>query len=444
VDNLDDLELLSKDELIELLKEKADAGVKLSFPGKALSRRIARRVRPRVQKTVKKYGAGSNEERAENLLVEGDNLQALVTLYKERGRVDLILTDPPYNTGGDWRYNDKWDDDPNDSGVGELVSADDRARHTKWMKFMYPRLQMMKQMLKLGGVLAICIDHRELFHLGQMLDEIFGEQNRIAIINWEKTTAPKSANSHVSTSTEYVLVYARDIEYVNTERGQREDSSNNRYSNPDNDPRGDWREGNLTAPEKRKLTSYGIQSPFTGVVHYPAGNGHWRRAKSDVHEWLEAWGSKYEERSINDDRAPALMVRGCEPGKVPPATVKAARKVLAAGRWPFVWFGRDGEGRPRVKTHLKDVLRGAIPVTYWADDDLEPLNIGSTSWGHENSGRSSDGVAELTAIVGTGHGYETVKPLKLFQKLIQLWCPSDGTVMDPFAGSGTSGRNLST
>jgi adenine-specific DNA-methyltransferase len=128
VDNLDDLVLLSKDELIELLKEKADAGVKVSFPGKALSRRIARRVRPRVQKTIKKYGVGTNEERAENLLIEGDNLQALITLYKERGRVDLILTDPPYNTGGDWRYNDKWDEDPNDSGIGELVSVDDRAR----------------------------------------------------------------------------------------------------------------------------------------------------------------------------------------------------------------------------------------------------------------------------------------------------------------------------
>lgn len=84
--------------------------------------------------------------------------------------------------------------------------------------------------------------------------------------------------------------------------------------------------------------------------------------------------------------------------------------------------------------------RGAIPVTYWADDDLLPLNMGSTSWSHEESGRSSDGVAELTEIVGSGHGFETVKPIKLIQKIVQLWCPSGGTVMDPFAGSGTAGH----
>src|SRR5680860_1125279 len=122
VDELDDLELLTKDELIAMWRERPETGVKISFPGKAMSRRITRRVRPRVQRTVAKYGAGTPEERSKNLLIEGDNLQALATLYKERGNVDLILTDPPYNTGGDWRYNDKWDEDPNDPGIGDLVN----------------------------------------------------------------------------------------------------------------------------------------------------------------------------------------------------------------------------------------------------------------------------------------------------------------------------------
>src|SRR5664280_2707948 len=103
------------------------------------------------------------------------------------GQVDLIQTDPPYNTGNDLRYNDRWETDPNDRGLGDFISADDAARHTKWMRFMYPRLQLMKSMLKPGGVLAICIDHRELFHLGQLLDELFREDNRLAIINWQKT-----------------------------------------------------------------------------------------------------------------------------------------------------------------------------------------------------------------------------------------------------------------
>lgn len=436
----DELELLTKDELIEMLLEKAESGVNLSFPGKAATRRIARKVRPRVQRTVDKYSFGSEEERSRNLLVEGDNLQALATLYRDRGQVDLVITDPPYNTGNDFRYNDKWETDPNDDGMGEFVAQDDPARHTKWMRFMYPRLQMLKAMLKPGGVLAICIDHRELFRLGQTLDEIFGERNRIAVINWQKTTAPKSANTHVSSSTEYVLVYAKDATRVTTERGERMESSNSRYANLDDDPLGLWREGSLTAPEYRSLTSYAIQSPFTGEIHYPAGGGHWRRAKKDVKLWLEEWGSKYREVDINDGEAKALMVEGGSVGSVPPDVADRAEAHLKEGNWPFVWFGLKGTGRPRVKTYLENLKRGAIPVTYWADDDLLPLSLGSMSWPYSESGRNSDGVAELNSVVGKGHGFETVKPLRLIQKIIQLWCPPDGLVLDAFAGSGTTGH----
>lgn len=440
MDDSQNLENLSTEQLIEMVQERTGAGVNLSFPGKTVARQIGRRVRPRVQQTVKKYSIGSSEDQAHNLVLEGDNLQALASLYRWRGHVDLILTDPPYNTGNDFRYNDRWDKDPNDPGLGEFVRADDLARHTKWMKFMYPRLHMMHAMLKPGGVLAICIDYRELFHLGQMLDELFHEKNRLAIINWEKTTAPKSANAHVSTSTEYVLVYARGEDRVTTNRGDRREGSNSRYRNPDNDPHGAWREGNLTAPEHRKLSSYGIQSPFTGEMFYPAGNGHWRRAKPDIKRWLEEWGSTYAETSIGDGEARALVVKEGSPGTLPRGTRQRALEVLNNGPWPFVWFGLDGTGRPRVKTYLSRVQKGSIPVTYWADDQEPALNIGSVSWGHTESGRSSDGVSELTSIVGSGHGFETVKPMRLIQKIIQIWCPVDGLVLDPFAGSGTTGH----
>ena len=184
------------------LLDYPEAGLRISFVGKDNSRQLARKVRPRVMEPLAKYSVGSNEKQARNLVIEGDNLQSMVTLYRERGQVDLILTDPPYNTGNDFRYNDKWEDDPNDPGLGDFVSADDGARHTKWMRFMWPRLQMMKSMLKPTGVLAICIDHRELFHLGQMLDELFREQNRLAIINWQKAYAPRNDNQHISTATE--------------------------------------------------------------------------------------------------------------------------------------------------------------------------------------------------------------------------------------------------
>jgi adenine-specific DNA-methyltransferase len=331
---------------------------------------------------------------------DGDNLSVMPALDRQ---IDLILTDPPYNTGEDLRYND--------------------SRHTAWLDFMAPRIRMMREMLKPTGILAICIDHRELFRLGLLLDEILGEANRLAIINWQKSTAPRSDNEHVSTSTEYVLVYAKDLTQAQTNSLERSANDNARYSNPDRDPRGDWREGNLTARSYAAKDDYAIQSPFTGALHYPAGHGAWRHPKRHIIQWLSAWGTSYEERDIGDLRRPALMMTG--------DLVRAER--LDETRWPFVWFGRDGQGRPRVKTYLAELRKGKVPVTYWAAESFH-----STSWGFRESGRTNDGIAELTAIVGRGHGFTTVKPLKLFKKIIQLWCPPDGIVLDPFAGSGTT------
>ena len=307
------LEDLSREELIKLLEARNEDGIHIDFSGKGNARKLPRRVRPRVARTIKKYSIGIEREQARNLVFEGDNLQAMATLFRERGQVDLILTDPPYNTGHDWRYNDRWEEDPNDPGLGEWVNADDGARHTKWMRFMWPRLQLMKEMLKPSGVLAICIDHRELFRLGQMLDELFDEDNRVAIINWQKVSAPRPDNAHVSTSTEYILVYGKDKEKLKTAGQERGKDSFSRYSNPDRDPEGNWREGNLTARTHTKRDDYAIQSPFTGAVHYPAGDGAWRHPKKNVKQWLEQWGSKYEEHSIGDERAlKGIDGRGCE------------------------------------------------------------------------------------------------------------------------------------
>lgn len=439
MDDVQNLQDLTREQLMEMLQERVEGGVKIQFAGKANSRRLARLVRPRVQRSIAKLSVGDSEAQAQNLVIEGDNLQAMVTLYRERGQVDLILTDPPYNTGQDFRYNDKWDEDPNDPGMGELVSEEDAAKHTKWMRFMLPRLHMMKSMLKPTGVLAICIDHRELFHLGQMLDELFGEQNRLAIINWEKAAAGRADNAHVSTSTEYLLVYAKDIEKARTLALDRTDADNRRYGNPDNDPDGLWREGNLTAKSPSAANQYGIQSPFTGEIHYPPGNRSWTHPKRNIKAWLEEWGVSYVEGDAGDGRRPALLVAGDHTA----ASSEAAQARLTQDHWPFIWFGRDGLGRPRTKTHLSKIRKGKVPLTYWADEDFTlPLELGSVSWDYAESGRTSDGVAELTALVGPGHDFNTVKPLKLMTKIIQLWCPPDGLVLDPFGGSGTTGHAI--
>ncbi|MEB0898222.1 site-specific DNA-methyltransferase, partial [Citrobacter freundii] len=180
-------------------------------------------------------------------------------------------------------------------------------------------------------------------------------------------------------------------------------------------------------------------------MHYPAGNGAWRHPKKNVKIWLNAWGPEYEERDIGDGRGKALVVKGQQPGAIASSVSKKAYARLAKNNWPFLWFGRDGLGRPRVKTYLEQIKKGKVPVTYWSDTDLASeiltdIDLGSTSWDYSESGRSADGVAELTAVVGQGHGFSTVKPLKLMTKIIQLWCRPDGIVLDPFAGSGTTGH----
>ena len=444
---------LSRDELIELLEAQHEGGIWIDFVGKSSARKIARKVRPRTLQPIKKHSAGDAAQRARNIVIEGDNLQAMTTLFRERGHIDMIVTDPPYNTGRDFRYNDRWDDDPNDPGLGEFVDDDDGARHTKWMRFMWPRLQLMRSMLKPGGVLAICIDHRELFHLGPMLDELFKPHNRLAIINWEKSYSPRNDKGHVSVATEYVLIYARDRDQVTTSPLKRTASMDAAYSSPDGDPR-PWKPfGDLSAGKGRGNQGmvYAIQSPFTGELHYPPPARCWARGRSDLKKALEEWGVEYRVKRLNDDEKRgellAVAVEDLKPASalvlktdLEEAKVKATER-LQAGSWPSVYWASEGQGRPFFKRYLEDVKQGKVPTTWWADEDYDlPLELGSTSWRHEQSGHSQTGVDELDAIVGTGHGFQTVKPLKLITKLITIWCPPQGTVLDPFAGSGTTGH----
>jgi adenine-specific DNA-methyltransferase len=277
------------------------------FHGKRSAMEIQKLVRPRAIKVDKNLCFGSKEEQAKNIILEGENLQGMVTLYKYRDTIDLILTDPPYNTGKTFRYNDKWDEDPNDPDLGNVVPLEDGSRHTKWVKVMLPRLQMMKAKLKPSGVLAICIDDSEIFHLGMMLDEVFGEENRLGIINWQKTYSPKNDSRHVSSATEYVLIYAKNKEDAKTGLLDRTESMNIKYKNPDNDPDGPWKSGDLSARTVATRDRYAIQSPFTGTLHYP-GNRSWGFRKRNMKFFLEQWGSKYVEKDIKDERAKALII----------------------------------------------------------------------------------------------------------------------------------------
>ncbi|GJH34216.1 site-specific DNA-methyltransferase [Paraburkholderia hospita] len=463
-------EELPRSALIRLLQEQDAAakeagknGIVMNYTGRTAPWQIIRQVKPKLSKIIKKCSVGEEVSQAENEIWDGENLSTMVTLYKHRGQVDLIVTDPPYNTGEDFRYNDKWDKDPNDPELGELVAKDDGSRHSKWLKFMTPRIWMMREMLKPGGVIAICIDHRELYRLGMLMDEIFREENRIGIINWQKSYSPRSDNKGLSTATEYVLVYAKNTERAKTRLTDRTDAMDSRYrSTTDNDP-DDWKSGDASGPNAsthRKMV-YGIQSPFTGDMYYPPEGRCWANEKKTMKAWLEAWGHAYQEKWIDDQneflekstgevvRVKALVLKGMPFKDGNPvaghAILKKARAAaierMAAGKWPPLFFGQKGETGPQLKRYLKDVKKGKVPMTYWADEDYEtPLDIESQSWDHEESGHSQAGVTELDDVVGRGHNFKTVKPLRLIKKIIQIWCRPGGLVLDPFAGSGTTGH----
>jgi adenine-specific DNA-methyltransferase len=462
--DLEHLDRLDREDLIKMVKTMINGGIALGFHGKRTAQEIDKKVRPRVTKVVRNLCVGSEEEQSRNTIIEGENLQAMVTLYKYRGEVDLIVADPPYNTGQYFRYNDKWDSDPNDPDLGTLVTLEDGSRHTKWMKAMLPRLNMMKAMLKPKGIIAICIDENELFHLGVMMDEVFGEENRIGIINWQKSYSPKNDSKHLSTATEYVLVYAREKELAKTALLSRDEGMNSKYKNPDNDPEGPWKtNGDPTVATPSPKDRYAIQSPFTGALHYPGARA-WSNPKKRMKEWLEAWGSRYVEKQLSDRRTKALVIKGAPIPKISEGwdldsspvvqlaeiekghsviiqSRKAAEKIRSGGVWPFLYFSSKGFGRPYIKRYLNRVKQGKVALTYWADEDYDEATvIGAQSWDHEESGHSQAGINELDAVIGKGHNFQTVKPLKLIKKIIQLWCPSNGLVLDPYAGSGTTGH----
>jgi adenine-specific DNA-methyltransferase len=467
-----DYDQMSRATLIRMLQEQDEAakdagkdGIVMNYMGRAAPWQITRLVKPKLSKIIKKHSFGEESHQSANEIWDGENLSTMVTLYKHRGRVDLILTDPPYNTGEDFRYNDKWDKDPNDPDLGDLVPKDDGSRHSKWLKFMTPRIWMMREMLKPGGVIAICIDHRELYRLGMLMDEIFKEENRIGIINWQKAYSPKSDTGGnkggLSSATEYVLVYSKDTDRSKTGLLDRTEEMNARYTNIDGDVDGDWASDNPagTGSDTHPKMVYAIQSPFTGVLHYPPEGSHWRNDKKRMREWLQAWGSEYEEKWIDDGnefvdeksgktiRVKALVLKGStfadgEPTGPAPVLSKAQKAADARqkqGQWPRLIFTGAGKGGPRLKRYLKEIKKGKVPMTYWADEDYEsPVNIESQSWDHEESGHSQTGLSELDAVVGKGHNFKTVKPLRLIKKIIQIWCRPDGLVLDPFAGSGTT------
>lgn len=299
-----------------------------------------------------------------NFLLEGDNLAALKLLEKtHRGNIDLIFIDPPYNTrNGDFGYDDS------------RVDLTDTFRHSKWVSFMSERLLVARRLLKNDGVIFIAIDDNEQAALKLLCDQLFGEENFLASIIWQHSIQPKGYSGTFSVHHNYILCYQKTAQFVLNSL-PRTDADNKAYANPDNDPRGRWRSGDVRNALYRPNLIYDIISPSGNVIK-PCANG-WRWSKETVEEKIKS-------------------------GEI--------------------IFSKD-ETRIIRKIYL-DTLEGRTPETIWFGKDV---------------GTTRSAMSEIKEIFGSS-AFGTPKPTSLIERTLRLISRTDATVLDFFAGSGTTGH----
>ena len=332
-----------------------------------------------------------------NLIVQGDNLHALKALLpRYAGQVKCIYIDPPYNTGNEgWVYNDNVNSPEIRRWLGEVVGKEGETldRHDRWLCMMYPRLVLLRQFLRTDGAIFISIDDNEVATLRLLMDEIFGRQNFIASVIWQKKQSPQSDAINLSDMHDYVIVYARKAKQNRLDNNgwnrhllPRSDVQDGRFENPDNDPRGLWTSTdytcNKTADERPNLF-YPIANTNSGDEIFPSRT--------------RVWAYDQDAHSRN----------------------------VAEGR---LWWGANGKGRPRIKKYLSEVTEGIVPTTWWT---------------REFAGDNQESRRELRSIfVGdeAAPDFSTPKPSSLIQRILQIATDKDSLILDSFAGSGTTGH----
>ena len=327
----------------------------------------------------------------DNLIIHGDNLKALKALLPlYAGKIKCIYIDPPYNTGNEkWAYNDNVNSPMMQEWLGKIVDREDLTRHDKWLCMMVPRLKLLYELLAEDGVIFVSIDDNEVHRLRETMDEVFGEGNFVGTFVWKRRASSALAEKLVSVDHEYVLAYHRGgmTNFAGVAK------TFGAYSNPDNDPSGDWTFGDLTVgmtKEQRPNQFYDLVDPKTG-----------RRFKA------------------NPNRVWAFI----------PETMA---KEIAEGR---VMFPDKRGARPMVKRYRKNLKSDVNPVSTWIRGFSDPND------GEEitplYSGLTSEGGKLLQEIFGTVP-FNYSKPPSLLASLIEQVVPKSGLVLDSFAGSGTT------
>jgi adenine specific DNA methylase Mod len=326
----------------------------------------------------------TGDQESGNLLIQGDNLHALKALLPYyAGKVKCIYIDPPYNTGNEkWRYNDNVNAPEIKEWLDDFVGKEDEdfSRHDKWLCLMYPRLQLLKKLLKQDGAIFISIDDTEQAHLRLLLDEIFGMQNFVGNIIWQKKFSPQNDAKYFSDNHDFILCYARNRNKWRRNLLTRTEKMDARYKNPDDDARGDWTSGDLSVKTYNASTDYPITTPSGRVVNPPKGYC-WR---------------------VNQERLAEL--------------IKDNR----------IWFGESGNNVPRLKRFKSDVQEGIVPLTIWL---------------HSEVGHNQQASQELKQIFPeASFPFETPKPSSLIKRILQIASSKDSLILDSFSGSGTTGQ----
>jgi adenine-specific DNA-methyltransferase len=300
------------------------------------------------------------DQNSENLLIQGDNLEALKALLPfYAGKVKCIYIDPPYNTKSAFEH------------------YDDNLEHSQWLSLIYPRLELLRELLAEDGSIWVSIDDNEAHYLRVVMDEVFGRKNFITSVIWQKVFSPKNSARHFSVDHDYILVFAKNHEKWIPNPMPRTEKQDKAYKNPDNDPRGPWTSGDLSARNYYGEGTYPVTCPSGRVLEGPPPGTYWRVSE---------------------------------------------QKMLDLDQENRIWWGKDGDGVPRLKRFLSEVKGGRVPQTFWPYQEV----------GHTQEAKK-EAVALLRDSV-----FGTPKPERLMQRILQIATIEGDLVLDSFLGSATT------
>ncbi|MGL5721915.1 MAG: DNA methyltransferase [Brevinema sp.] len=348
-------EVLAKDELDRLLDPKGFVNVK------RISQKVGKPVSHKNETPLENFRLDELENIKDNLLIKGNNLLALHSLKKRfAGKVKLIYIDPPYNTGNDsFNYNDSFN-------------------HSTWLVFMKNRLEIARELLAQNGVIFVQCDDNEQAYLKVLMDEIFGRENFTNNIIWQKKFSPQNDARWFSDNHDFIIAHAKSKDNWKINLLPRTEEANARYSNPDNDPRGDWTSGAMQAKTYSKIYDYPVKTPSGRIVNPPKGTC-WRFNRLKLQEM------------ISDNR---------------------------------IWFGENGDNTPRIKRFLSEVKDGITPLTIWLRSEVADT---------QEARKEIVALTENEAVP-----FKTPKGEKLIERIISLATQEGDIVLDFFAGTGTT------